>query len=457
MAPLQNAGNCNTSVGVGFIRPVDSGAINRAHTVQTITDMNKRRVVITGIGVVSPNGIGKENVYKAMISGKSGVKLVDGFDVSVFNTKIAAEARDFDPMKLGLTHDEAVRMDRYVQFGVVAGNMAIKDSGLDFNKENLERAGVSLANAICGTKYMEEEFSLVTDNGKKPINPKLVRQDLYDAAMFNTPSIELSAKYGLKGICNTISTGCTAGTDAVGFSLETIQDGEADIMITGASEAPITPITFGAFDVVNVLSARNDEPEKASRPFDNKRDGFVLSEGAGILVLEELEHALKRDARIYCEVLGFGTSCNAFHMTDLPADGSAMASCMNLAFKDSGVKPTEIDYINAHGSSTRMNDIFETQAYKAVFGDYAYKVPISSLKSMIGHPLAAANAIELTVCCMIFQNHILPPTINQEEKDPQCDLYYIPNQAIQKKVNMIIKTSSGFSGIHSSLIMRRYT
>ncbi|MCX5706973.1 MAG: beta-ketoacyl-[acyl-carrier-protein] synthase family protein, partial [Candidatus Omnitrophica bacterium] len=320
--------------------------------------MSKRRVVITGIGVISPNGIGKENVWKAMSSGKSGIKLVDGFDVSVFNTKIAAEARDFDPFKLGLTHQEVMRMDRYVQFGVVAGNMAFKDSGLDFSKEDPSRIGVCLANAICGTKYMEEEFALVTDDGKKPIDPSKVRPDLYDAAMFNTPSIELSSKYGLRGVCNTLSTGCTAGTDSLGFGLETIQDGEHDIMVCGGAEAPITPITFGAFDVVNVLSVHNDNPTAASRPFDNQRDGFVLSEGSGILILEELGHALKRSARIYCEVLGFGTSCNAFHMTDLPGDGDAMTNCITLALKDSGLKPREIDYINAHGSSTKMNDIF---------------------------------------------------------------------------------------------------
>ena len=415
----------------------------------------KRRVAITGIGVISPNGIGKDNVYQAMTNGKSAVRLVDNFDVSAFNTRIAAEARDFDPFKLGLTHQEAVRMDRYVQFAVVAAQMALKDSGLDFSKENPERIGVCLANAICGTKYMEEEFVLVTDNGKNPIDPLKVRPDLYDAAMFNTPSIEISSKYGFKGICNTLSTGCTAGTDSLGFALEAIQDGEQEIIVAGAAEAPITPITFGAFDVVNVLSARNDRPEAASRPFDNKRDGFVLSEGAGILILEELNHALKRNARIYCEVTGFGTSCNAFHMTDLPADGTAMANCINLAIKDAQLEPQSIDYINAHGSSTRMNDIFETSAYKMVFGDYAYKIPMSSLKSMIGHPLAAANAIELAVCCMIFQKNIIPPTINQEEKDPLCDLDYIPNQARAKKVNTILKTSSGFSGIHSSLILRR--
>ena len=418
--------------------------------------MAKRRVVVTGVGVISPNGIGKENVWNAFISGKSGVKLVDSFDVSVFNTKIAAEVRDFDPFKLGLTHEEAVRMDRYVQFGVVAADMAIKDAKLDFSKIDPERSGVSLANAICGTKYMEEEFALVTDDGKNPIDPAKVRPDLYDAAMFNTPSIEISSRYHLKGVCNTLSTGCTAGTDSLGFGLETIQDGEQDIMVCGAAEAPITPITFGAFDVVNVLSARNDNPEAASRPFDKGRDGFVLSEGAGILILEELNHALKRNARIYAEVIGFGTSCNAYHMTDLPADGTAMASCINLCLKDAGIKPQEIDYINAHGSSTRMNDIFETAAYKMVFGDYAYKLPASSLKSMIGHPLAAANAIELTVCAQIFEKNILPPTINQKDKDPLCDLDYIPNQARQKKVNTIIKTSSGFSGIHSALIIRKF-
>jgi 3-oxoacyl-(acyl-carrier-protein) synthase len=242
----------------------------------------------------------------------------------------------------------------------------------------------------------------------------------------------------------------------VGFALESIQDGEHEVMFCGAAEAPITPITFGAFDVVSVLSCRNDEPEAASRPFDNQRDGFVLSEGAGLLVLVELDHALSRNARIYCEVLGFGTSCNAFHMTDLPADGDAMVSSIALALKDAELRPGEIDYINAHGSSTKMNDIFETNAYKTVFGDYAYRLPISSLKSMIGHPLAAANAVEMTVCSMIFLKDILPPTINQEERDPQCDLNYIPNQAITKKVNTILKTSSGFSGIHSSLVLRRY-
>lgn len=418
--------------------------------------MKNRRVVVTGVGIVSPNGIGKENCWKSMINGVSAVKRVTEFDVSMFNTRIAAQVSDFDPIEYGLSREEAIRMDRYVQFAMVAARMAIEDSGLQVMKENSERIGVSLANAICGTKYMEEEFALVTDSGKNPIDPTIVRPDLYDASMFNTPSSEISAKYGFKGVCNTISTGCTAGTDSVGFSYEAIQQGDVDIMITGASEAPITPITFGAFDTVNVLSVHNDNPEKASRPFDAKRNGFVISEGAGLLVLEELEHAKKRGARIYCEVVGFGTTCNAFHMTDLPPEGHAKAECIRMALTDAKVKPEQIDYINAHGSSTRQNDVFETNAYKMVFKDYAYKIPISSLKSMIGHPLAGANGIELAVGCLIFERNILPPTINQENKDPDCDLDYIPNVARQKRVTHMLKTSSGFSGIHSAMVLKRF-
>ncbi len=416
----------------------------------------KRRVVVTGVGIVAPNGIGHEVCYRAMINGVSAIRRVTEFDVSIFNTKIAAQVSDFDPVALGLNFEEAMRMDRYVQFACVAARMALEDAHLNLSRVDKERMGVSLANAICGTKYMEEEFALVTDSGNKPINPLIVRPDLYDAAMFNTPSSEIAAKYGTQGVCNTISTGCTAGTDSVGFAFETICDGDADVMICGASEAPVTPITFGAFDTVNVLSVHNDEPQKASRPFDNKRNGFVISEGAGILICEELNHALKRGARIYCELTGFGTTCNAYHMTDLPPEGDAMADSIILAMQDAGIKPETIDYVSAHGSSTRQNDAFETSAYKMALGTYAYKVPISSVKSMIGHPLAGANGIELALSSMMFERNILPPTINQEEKDPQCDLNYIPNKAIEKKVNCILKTSSGFSGIHSAMVLQRY-
>lgn len=415
----------------------------------------KKRAVVTGLGVIAPSGIGLEEFWRNIAGGVPAIKKVRDFDVSPFNSQIAAQVEDFLPQNFGISEKTAQRMDRYVQFAVAAAKMAVEDASLDFSRLDKRRAGVILANAISGTRYMEEEFLRVTNNGKEPIDPRLVRPDLYDASMFNTPSSEISNFWKLNGICTTLSTGCTAGTDSVGLSLEMIQDGKQDIIITGASEAPLTPITFGAFDVINVLSTHNDEPAKASRPFDGKRNGFVIAEGCGILILEELEHALKRKAKIYAEVLGYGTCNNAFHMTDLPADGEAMAECITLALEDAGITPDKIGYINAHGSSTQQNDVFETAAYKKVFQDLAYKIPISSLKSMFGHPLAAANAVEFVACALIFKHEFLPPTINQEVPDPLCDLDYIPNKGRKEKVDYILKTSSGFSGLHSSLIMKR--
>jgi beta-ketoacyl-acyl-carrier-protein synthase II len=415
-----------------------------------------KRVVITGLGVISPSGIGLEEFWQNISRGVSAIKKVTNFDVSQFKSQIAAQVEDFFPQKFGLSEKTAHRMDRYVQFAVAAAQMAVKDSALDFSRVDKRAIGVILANAISGTKYMEEEFLRVTNNGKEPIDPRLVRPDLYDASMFNTPSSEIASLWKLNGICTTVSTGCTAGTDSVGLSFETIQDGRQDVIITGASEAPITPITFGAFDVINVLSTHNDVPAKASRPFDGKRNGFVISEGCGILILEELEHALKRNAKIYAEILGYGTCNNAFHMTDLPADGEAMTECITLALEDASISRDKIGYINAHGSSTQQNDVFETVAYKKVFQDRAYTIPISSLKSMFGHPLAAANAVELVACSLIFKHDFLPPTINQEVRDPLCDLDYIPNKGRKKKVDYILKTSSGFSGLHSSLILKRW-
>jgi beta-ketoacyl-acyl-carrier-protein synthase II len=418
--------------------------------------MKKKRVVITGLGIIAPSGIGQEEFWRNISGGVSAIKRVANFDVSQFNSKVAAQVENFEPYKYGLTEEIVQRTDRYVQFALAATKMAIEDSALDFEKEDRKCLGVVLANAICGTRYMEEEFLRVTNNGKEAIDPRLVRADLYDASMFNTPSSEISGLYKLNGVCLTVSTGCTAGTDSVGLAYEMIQEGKQDVIISGASEAPLTPITFGAFDVINVLSAYNAEPDKASRPFDAKRQGFVASEGCGILILEELKHALSRNAKIYAEVVGYGTCNNAFHMTDLPVDGAAMAQCINLTLEDAGILPEKIGYINAHGSSTRMNDVFETSAYKKAFGDFAYKIPISSLKSMFGHPLAAANAIELVACAMIFQRNFLPPTINQELLDPECDLDYIPNKGREVKVDYILKTSSGFSGIHSSMILKRW-
>lgn len=416
----------------------------------------KRKVVITGLGIISPSGIGLEEFWRNISWGIPTIKKVSNFDVSAFNSQIAAQVENFSPERLGLSATEIKRMDRYVQFAVAGAQMAIDDSRIDFDCLDRERIGVVLANAISGTRFMEEEFVRVTNKGKEPINPRLVRPHLYDASMFNTPSVEISTRWRLKGVCETVSTGCTAGTDSVGLSYELIQHGHQDLIITGAAEAPITPITFGAFDVINVLSTWNDEPSKASRPFDKMRNGFVIAEGCGILVLEELEHAIRRKAKIYAELVGYGTCNNAFHMTDLPEDGDAMAECIQLALADAGLSPERIDYINAHGSSTQQNDIFETAAYKKVFHERAYHIPISSLKSMFGHPLAAANAIELVACALVFKHNFLPPTINQEVPDPKCDLDYIPNVGRQMEVQYILKTSSGFSGLHSSLILKRW-
>jgi len=413
-----------------------------------------KRVVITGIGVISGAGEDKNEFYANMIEGKPFIERVENFDVSLFVSKIASQDLGFNPLNFGIK--EHKRMDRYVQFGIAAAKGAVEDAKLDLKEIDTSRCGVVLANAICGTRLMEEEFLLVTEWGKKPIDPRKVRPYLYDAAMFNTPSAEISAIYGTRGINCTVSTGCTAGTDSLGFAFELIQDGRQDVIIAGASEAPITPITFGAFDVVNVLAKNNDQPHKASRPFDNKRNGFVLSEASGVLILEELEHAKKREAHIYAEILGYGTSCNAYHMTDLPENGEPMARCMRQAMKEARVKPSDIGYINAHGSSTRQNDAFETDAYKRALGQQAYEIPISSIKSMIGHPLAAANAAESVLCCMIFEKGYLPPTINQEEPDPKCDLDYIPNNKREIMPEYILKTSSGFSGIHSSLVLKRW-
>lgn len=413
-----------------------------------------KRVVITGIGVISGAGEDKEEFYNNLIAGKPCIEKVENFDVSLFNSKIASQDLKFDPKNFGIK--DAYRMDRYVQFGLASAKRAVEDAKIDFSDLNLKKTGVILANAICGTRFMEEEFLLVTDWGKNPIDPRKGRPYLYDAAMFNTPSAEISAFFGTQGINTTISTGCTAGTDSLGFAYELIRDGRQDLVISGASEAPITPVTFGAFDVVNVLAKNNQEPHKASRPFDNKRNGFVISEGAGILIVEEFEHAKKRGAHIYAEIKGFGTTCNAYHMTDLPPDGRPMALSMEQAIKEAGINKEDIGYINAHGSSTRQNDVFETDAYKKVFKNLAYDIPISSIKSMIGHPLAAANAVESVLCCMVFEKGYLPPTINQEEKDPKCDLNYIPNKKIELMPEYILKTSSGFSGIHSAIVFKKW-
>ena len=415
-----------------------------------------RRVVITGVGVIAPNGIGKEPFWEAITSGKSAVGSITRFKHMDMKSRITAEVPDFDARKLGLREGQIRRMDRYTQFAVAGAQMAVEDSKLDIEHEDKDRIGVSIANAICGTKFMEEEFLVVTERGTEPIDPEQVSPYLYQASMFNTPSSEVAALYGACGICCTIPTGCTAGLDSVGFSYESILNDEADIMIAGAAEAPLTPIAFAAFDVIGALSTRNDEPSLASRPFDHHRNGFVLGEGCGILLIEELDHAVKRGAHIYAEIIGYGTTCNAYHMTDLAPDGVDLARAVRLALKHAGTEPRKVDYVNAHGSSTVQNDRNETAALKLALGDHAYHVPISSIKSMIGHPLSAANSIELIASALSIEHQVMPPTINYEVPDPACDLDYIPNKCREGKVDTVLKQSSGFSGIHSAMVMKKF-
>jgi beta-ketoacyl-acyl-carrier-protein synthase II len=425
--------------------------------------MSKRRAVITGLGVIAPAGVGKENYWQGLLSAKSFITRMTPescnlpqYDISQLKSQIWGQVKDFDPRVAGLREDQIRRMDRYVQFAVAGTLEAVADAGLDFSPLNRDRCGVALANAICGTKMMEEEFVVVTQWGQEPINPEYVSPYLYNASMFNNPSNEISALYNLRAVCTTISTGCTAGTDAMGYALECIQNDEADLIICGAAEAPLTPISMVAFDVINAIATRNHEPHRASRPFDKDREGFVLSEGCGIFILEELEHAQKRGAKIYAEILGFGSTMNAYHMTDLEEDGRDQARAMKIALDDSGIDPREVDYISAHGSSTPQNDVSETGAIKDVFGDHAYKIPVSSLKGAMGHPLAAANAVELIACCLSLERDMILPTLNLDNPDPRCDLDYVPHKPRAGRKNVILKNSSGFSGIHSAVVLRRF-
>jgi act minimal PKS ketosynthase (KS/KS alpha) len=417
--------------------------------------LNPRRVVITGLGVIAPGGIGKDAFWDSMINARTQTGLITAFDTSDFLSKVAAEVKGFDPAVFGIPHEEASGMDRYLQFALAGAKLAVEDAGLEFGGLDGERCGVALANAICGTKWMEEEFLRVTMNGHGPIDPALASPYLYDASIFNSPANFIAARYGLKGGACVISTGCTAGTDSVAYAYENIQLGLCDMMITGASEAPITPIALAAFDVIKALSKHNDEPDAASRPFDRTRNGFVLAEGVGILVLEEYGHAARRGAKIYAEIAGFGSTCNAYHMTDLPPDGEALARSIKMAMDEAKVNACDVDYISSHGSSTEQNDVFETNAIKTALGEHACRVPVSSIKSMIGHPLSAANSIELALSAMVMERGAIPPTANYREPDPACDLDYVPNAARDKKVDVVIKTSSGFSGIHSSMVLRR--
>jgi 3-oxoacyl-[acyl-carrier-protein] synthase II len=415
----------------------------------------KRRVVITGLGTVSPIGDTIDKFWNSLIEGKSGVKHLTGFDSTHFTCKIGAEVKDFNPHSY-LSAKEMKRMDRFVQFAVVAAKMAIEDSRMDLDREDLDRIGVLVGSGIGGLHTVEAEhrqyISLGPEKGPDRISPFLIPM-----LIINMASGQISITMGLKGPNSAVGTACATSNHAIGDAFRIIQRGEADAMIAGGSEAAITVMGFGGFCALKALSLRNDEPEKASRPFDKDRDGFVMGEGSGIVVLEDLEHALSRNAPIYCELIGYGMSGDAYHMTAPDPEGSGGVRCMTAALKDAEIKPEDIDYINAHGTSTLYNDKIETLAIKKTFGPHARKLAVSSTKSVMGHLLGAAGGVELIACSLAIKHAIIPPTINYETPDPDCDLDYVPNKARAHKIKIAASNALGFGGHNATLVVKKYT
>ncbi len=413
---------------------------------------NPRHVVVTGIGIISPVGSTKEAFWKSLLEGKSGVKRLQCFDPTPFTSKIAAEVRDFDPA-LYMSAKEAKRFDRFVQFGIAASKMALDDSKIELGKEDRNRIGVFVGSGIGGLHTIEREclqyYKLGPDKGPDRITPFLIPM-----LIVNMAAGQISIIFGLKGPNSAVATACATGNHAIGDAFKIIQRNDADVMLAGGTEGAITPMGFGGFCALKALSTRNDEPEKASRPFDKNRDGFIMGEGAGVLVLEEMEHALKRNALIYCEIVGYGMSADAYHMTAPDPDGDGAMRCMAASLTDAGLKPQDIDYINAHGTSTQYNDKVETLAIKKVFQDHARKLAISSTKSVTGHLLGAAGGVELAACALAIKGDIVPPTINYETPDPECDLDYIPNEPRVLKVKVALSNSLGFGGHNATIAVK---
>jgi beta-ketoacyl-acyl-carrier-protein synthase II len=417
----------------------------------------RRRVVITGLGVVAPNGIGKEAFWDACISGRSGIRRITRFDASQMPVQIAGEVRNFYPEALGLTEDECKSLDTAAQYAVASANLAMQDAGLTnvLSEEEQDQIGVAIGTAMACVDAAEILWVAYTDTGAHP--PRIPGEDFVLPMQLNThaSAAAVASHHQLHGPCFALSTACSAGADAIGEAFWTIQNGYADRMLAGGSDSAISRVGVGVFSNIGALSRRNGEPERASRPYDGDRDGFVLAEGAGVLVLEEREVALARGAHIYAEVITFNSNSSSYHMTSLPENGMPLQQLLRQALHDAQISRERLDYINSHGSSTVTNDVGETVAYKAVFDEYAYHIPISSTKSMIGHTQGAASAIETIVTALTLEHQIVPPTINQENPDPRCDLDYVPNVARQATVNVALTHSSGFGGVNSALILAR--
>ncbi|ANS73951.1 beta-ketoacyl-[acyl-carrier-protein] synthase II [Paenibacillus yonginensis] len=409
----------------------------------------KHRVVVTGMGVVTALGEDLNTLWDNLMAGKSGVSLIEAFDVSEYPTRIAASAKDFNPENY-MDRKEARKMDRFVQFAVAAGSMALKDSGLEIGGNvDAERIGVSIGSGIGGLGTWEDQHNILLEKGPKRVSPFFIPM-----MIANMASGQMSIMFGAKGPNTTQVTACATGSHAIGDSMRLIQRGDADVMICGGAEATIRPTGLAGFCSMRAMSTRNDEPAKASRPFDTDRDGFVMGEGSGVLVLESLEHAEARGAKIYAEVIGYGLSGDAHHMTEPDPDGAAR--CMKMAIRDAGIEPSEIDYINAHGTSTPVGDRSETKAVKAALGDHAYKVAVSSTKSMTGHLLGAAGGVEAVICGLALNHGVIPPTINLDNQDPECDLDYVPNTPRQADLKVVMSNSFGFGGHNATIILKKF-
>jgi minimal PKS ketosynthase (KS/KS alpha) len=417
--------------------------------------MATRRTVVTGIGVVAPGGIGRNAFWDTITAGRTATRRITAFDATGFRSQISAEC-DFDPAAAGLDEKEARRMDRSIQFAVAAANEAMEDSRLASDGVDHDRMGVTMGSAVGATINLEQGYVAVSDSGKQwLVDASRAWPFLYEALIPSSLASELASRYRAHGPATVVSTGCTSGIDAIGYGFYLVQDGEADIVIAGAAEAPVSPIAIGCFEPIKATSTRNDDPAHASRPFDLKRDGFVMGEGSAVLILEELNHALARGAHIYCEVGGYSSRGNAYHMTGLRPDGVEMAEAIVDAMRQAGIKPSDIGYINAHGSGTKQNDRHETAAFKRSLGEQAYHIPISSIKSMIGHSLGAIGALEMAACAMVIECGVIPPTANYEIPDPECDLDYTPRVARRAKVDAVLSTGSGFGGFQSAMIFTR--
>jgi 3-oxoacyl-[acyl-carrier-protein] synthase II len=411
---------------------------------------SKQRVVITGLGVLSPVGIGKEAYWKALLRGQSGIDRLTRFDSSLYDSKIAGEVKDFVPEQF-LDRKEIRRTDRFAQFGVAAAKLAVGDAALELGEEDPENIGVVIGSGIGGIETLCEQHSVLLNKGPNRISPFFIPM-----IISNMAAGQIAICLGPKGPNFTVVTACASGANAIGEAYLMLRRGAAEVILAGGTETPIVPVAMAGFCSMKAMSTSNDEPQRASRPFDKNRDGFVISEGAGVLVLETLGHASARGARVYGEVAGYGCTADGYHISAPEPEGTEAARAIRIALEDAGISPDRVDYINAHGTSTELNDKIETMAIKKVFGDHAYKVPVSSIKSMIGHSLGAAGALEAIACALSVSTDWVPPTINYEQPDPECDLDYVPNQARQCPVRVAVSNSFGFGGHNAVLVIKKF-